>query len=99
MAITRKDLQYEVDRLNKKYCKNTKHKLSVQGAYGGYQVQLTGKRRKDGKGYRGYLRSGVSSMTYGFRSAKDTLFDLYANDSQGYLKRRINEFEKLKRRR
>ena len=29
MAITKKDLQYEVDRLNNKYCKNTKHKLYV----------------------------------------------------------------------
>lgn len=48
MAITKKVLQEEVDKLNKKYCARTENELRIQGAYGGYQVQLTGKRRKDG---------------------------------------------------
>lgn len=39
MAITKKDLQEEVDKLNKKYCARTGNELRIQGAYGGYQVQ------------------------------------------------------------
>lgn len=54
--ITKKDLQVEVDRLNKKYCSRTGNELRFQGAYGGYQVQLTGKRRKDGKGFVVWVR-------------------------------------------
>ena len=38
MAITKKDLQAEVDKLNKKYCARTGNELRIQGAYGGYQV-------------------------------------------------------------
>lgn len=38
MAITRKDLEAEVARLNDKYCSRTGNELRVQGAYGGYQV-------------------------------------------------------------
>lgn len=76
MAITRKDLEAEVARLNDKYCSRTGNELRVQGAYGGYQVQLTGKRRKDGKGFRG-MGSGCTEITYGFQSARDTLADLW----------------------
>ena len=61
MAITKRDLQAEVDRLNEKYCGKTGNELRIQGAYGGYQVQLMGKRRKDGKGYRG-MGSGVRKL-------------------------------------
>ena len=57
MAITKKDLQEEVDKLNKKYCARTGNELRIQGAYGGYQVQLTGKRRKDGKENGAHRRS------------------------------------------
>lgn len=67
MAITKKDLQAEVDKLNKKYCARTGNELRIQGAYGGYQVQLTGKRRKDGKGYRG-MGSGCTEITYGYQN-------------------------------
>ena len=36
MAITKRDLQAEVDKLNKKYCARTGNELRIQGAYGGY---------------------------------------------------------------
>lgn len=49
MAITKKDLQEEVDKLNKKYCARTGNELRIQGAYGGYQVQLTGNVARTGK--------------------------------------------------
>lgn len=97
MAITKKDLQYEVDRLNNKYCKNTKHKLYVSQAYGGYQVNLTGKRRKDGKGFRGYLGSGATHITYGHDTARNTLKKLFEVDSRGYIKEKVNYYEKQKR--
>lgn len=83
--ITKKDLQVEVDRLNKKYCSRTGNELRIQGAYGGYQVQLTGKRRKDGKGFRG-MGSGCTEITYGYQSARDTLAVLYKNEARGDLK-------------
>lgn len=72
MAITKKDLQEEVDKLNKKYCARTGNELRIQGAYGGYQVQLTGKRRKDGKGYRG-MGSGCVDVTSGYQSARNAM--------------------------
>ena len=37
MAITKRDLQAEVDKLNKKYCARTGNELRIQGAYGGYR--------------------------------------------------------------
>ncbi len=94
---SRLDLKNEVARLNKKYCKNTKHELTVRSAYGGYQVQLRGKPSKNGKGYRGYIGSGGVDVTSGFTTAKNTLFDLFKRDSQGFLKRTISHYEKRKR--
>jgi hypothetical protein len=97
MAITQKDLKTEVANFNKKYCRNTKHELFVQGAYGGYQVQLRGKKRLNGNGYRGVIGSGVVDVTRGFDSAKNTLMNLYKTDAQGRLKSTINYYEKSKR--
>ena len=94
---TKKELREEIDRLNKKYCKNTKNKLVLGSAYGGYQVQLTGKRYKNNpRKWRG-IGSGVSSMTYGFQSAKNTLNNLYEIDSKGYLRSRIKDYERPRR--
>ena len=93
MAITKKDLQVEVDRLNAKYCRRTGNELRVQGAYGGYQVQLTGKRRKDGKGWRG-IGTGCTEVTYGYQSARQTLNDLWTADSKGYVKSKISSYER-----
>lgn len=90
--ITKKDLQVEVDRLNKKYCSHTGNELRIQGAYGGYQVQLTGKRRKDGKCFRG-MGSGCTEITYGYQSARDTLADLYKNEARGYVRDKVRSYE------
>ena len=91
---TKKELREEIDRLNKKYCRNTKNKLVLGSAYGGYQVQLTGKRYKNNPHKWRGIGSGVSSMTYGFQSAKNTLSDLHEIDSKGYLQSRIKHYEK-----
>ena len=93
MAITKKDLEYEVAQLNEKYCKKTGNELRVAQAYGGYQVQLTGKRRKDGKGYRG-MGSGASEITYGYLPARETLANLHKQDARGWVKETISIHEK-----
>lgn len=95
--ITKKELQAQVDSLNNTMCKNTKHKYVVSGAYGGYQVQLTGKRSKDGKGWRGALRSGNTSVTSGYQSARTTLNDLNSKVVSGEAKRQLSYWEKQKR--
>lgn len=66
--------------------------MRIQGAYGGYQVQLTGKRRKDGKGFRG-MGSGCTEITYGYQSARDTLVDLYKNEARGYVRDKVRSYE------
>lgn len=83
---TKKDLQYEINRLNNKYCKGGKNKLTLSEAYGGYQVQLTGKRKKAGGYYKDSLGSGCASITYGYESATKTLDALYKSDSKGWLR-------------
>lgn len=98
MAITKKDLEAEVARLNDKYCSRTGNELRVQGAYGGYQVQLTGKRRKDGKGYRG-MGSGCTEITYGFQSARDTLADLWRYEAKGDVRNKVRAYEPKRERR
>lgn len=57
MAFTKKDLQKQVDYLNERYFKNSVDKLVVDQAYGGYQVNLTGKRNKDGSWKRRYVKN------------------------------------------
>lgn len=94
MAITKKDLQAEVDRLNKKYCGKSKHTLCVSSAYGGYKIDLTGKPRKDGKGYRG-MGTAVSGVTRGYTSARQTLNDLIYADASGIIQDRVKRCDKL----
>lgn len=93
MAITKKDLQNHVDHLNNKYCKNTKNKLVIHQAYGGYQVMLTGKTYNRGNKtfYRkGSLRSsGVEIGNTWHDSAKNTLVGLYKAESKGWLQSQI----------
>lgn len=98
---SRADLKREVERLNKKYCKNTKNELMVSGAYGGVKVNLTGKEYKRGKKthwYKGSLGSGQADITYGYTSPKATLFKLYEADSKGWLKSSIKRYEPKKKR-
>ena len=91
---TKKELFAEVERLNKKYCSKTKNKLRVSQAYGGYEVQLTGKRYKNNpKKWRG-IGSGCVEITHGHNTATKTLEDLYRYDSKGYVKNNIRYYEK-----
>lgn len=93
LVFTKKDLLSEVERLNEKYCKKTKNELYVQCAYGGYQVQLTGKKRKDGKGFVGIGTSRIN-VTRGYHTANETLVELYQSDSKGDVEQTIKYFEK-----
>ena len=95
---TKKDLQAEIKRLNAKYCKNTKNKLDISQAYGGYEVVLTGKRFKNNprKWRKGSLGSGQSSVTCGHDSATKTLNSLYKAESKGWLRSSIKYYEKRK---
>lgn len=97
MAITKKDLQEEVDKLNKKYCSRSGNQLRISSAYGGYQVQLSGKKRKDGKGYRG-IGSGCVNVTYGYQSARNALADLWKYDSKGFVRKTVRDHERYNRR-
>lgn len=93
---TKKDLQNEIKRLNVKYCKNTKNKIDIDQAYGGYQVVLTGKKFKNNtkKYYKNSLGSGCASLTYGYGTATNALNDLYKSESKGWLKSSIRHYEK-----
>lgn len=73
MSYTFKNLQSEVDRLNKQYKKSDKTavKLKVDCAYGGYKVVV-----KQNMPYG----SGVASVTNGFQTAKETAFDLFQRE-------------------
>lgn len=96
---SKKDLYDEVERLNKKYCKNTKSYLRVSQAYGGYEVVLTGKPYNKGSKtyYRGRLGSGSTPVGNDYHgSIKDTLFGLYKADSKGNVKRKIKYWDSYK---
>ncbi len=95
---TKKDLQNEVNRLNAKYCKNTKNHLVIHEAYGGYAVELTGKTYKRGNKiyYRkGSLGSGCSDIGNSYHdTATNTLSGLYKADARGWIKNSIRYHEK-----
>lgn len=91
---TKKDLEYEIRRLNEKYCKSGKNELRLSQAYGGYQVQLTGKRTKKGGFYKNSLRSGAASITSGYGNASETLSALYKADSRGWLSSDVKHYRK-----
>lgn len=103
MAFTKKDLQKQVDYLNERYFKNSVDKLVVDQAYGGYQVNLTGKRNKDGSWKKHSTGSGRKCVTYGYLTARevsDKLDNLEYRDEFNYLrkeeKKRISQ-EKRRR--
>ena len=52
--------------------------------------------RKDGKGYRG-MGSGCAEITYGYKSAKETLFDLWKNDAKGWVKLTVKNHDKKRK--
>lgn len=91
---TKKDLQYEVDRLNNKYCKNTKNKLTISQAYGGYSVELVGKRHKKTHRLLKGAMSGSSSVGNQYHdTATNTLMGLYKAESRGWIKSTIKTHE------
>jgi len=93
---TKKHLEWEVDRLNRKYCRDTKNQFRVQSAYGGYQVQLTGKPYANNPNrYRG-MGTRVLSVTPRFTSASDTLNVLHSAEKQGILLEDIMRAERMK---
>ena len=96
--VTKKDLFSRVNALNRKYCKNTKNVLRVSQAYGGYEVQLTGKKDKRYKNknrwLKGSLGSGVACITYGHDTARNTLNKLNEYDSKGYVRSSIRHYQK-----
>lgn len=96
---SKKDLYDLVNKLNKKYCKNTKNELTVNEAYGGYCVGLTGKKYKRGKkifSRKGSLGSGfgnIGSQDY-HDTATNTIASLYKADFRGWIKNQIRYYEK-----
>ena len=90
---TKKDLQEHVKHLNEKYCKNTKNKLVISQAYGGYSVVLTGKTYKRGK-KTFYRKHSLGSAVVGVGNdwhdtATNTLNGLYKAESRGWLQSQI----------
>lgn len=96
---TKKDLCREVERLNDKYCKNTKNHLVVGEAYGGYEVQLRGKEYKRGKKTfrrKGSMSGAIAIGNQGYDTATKTLAGLWYADSRGWVKNQIRYKEKNK---
>ena len=95
---TKKDLERYVKELNNKYCKNTKNHLVINQAYGGYEVNLTGKTYKKGNKicYRkGSLGSGCSTIGNQYHdSATKTLEGLYKADSRGWVLGQVRHYER-----
>lgn len=86
---TKKDLEKEVSRLNRKYAKNSPNELVVHQAYGGYEVNLQGKQDKRYKGFK--LRRGAMSGAAGIGNqyhdnATKTLAGLKTAESRGWVR-------------
>ena len=97
---TYRDLQAEVNRLNNKYCKRTKNELTISRAYGGYSVELVGKRNKrTGKRLKGAMTGSSSVGNQYHDTATNTLMALYKADARGWVKNSVksHEPEKVKK--
>lgn len=97
---TKKDLQNYVNELNERYCKKTKNYLTIDQAYGGYEIELTGKTYKRGsKTYykKGSLGSGATCIGNQYHdTATKTLEGLYKADARGWILNAIKYYEKRK---
>jgi hypothetical protein len=94
---TLSDLNKEVDRLNKKYCKNTKNHLVVGKNGYGYSVNLTGKTYKRGKKThwrKGSIGSGEVRMTGLGKTKSETIDRIRQEERSGNLKRVIRKRER-----
>lgn len=97
-SVTLSDLNQEVDRLNKKYCKNTKNHLVIGKNGYGYSVNLTGKTYKRGKKHlwkKGSIGSGEVRLTGLGKTKKETLERIRSEEQSGHLKHVIRRREKL----
>lgn len=91
---TKKDLQLEVARLNNKYCKLTKNKFEISQAYGGYSVELVGKRNKrTGQLLKGAMHGSASVGNSYYDTATNTLSGLYKADARGWVKSAVRFHE------
>lgn len=96
-TVTLSDLNSEVDRLNKKYCKNTKNHLKVEKNGYGYSVNLTGKTYKRGKKTfwrKGSIGSGEVRLTGLGKTKAETIQRIREEERSGNLKRIIRRREK-----
>ena len=80
MRITITDLRNEVKDLNERYAKRSKYHLVISYAYGGYSVHIRAKDK-----YIKLLGSGVSEITCGHDSARNTIDKLMLADSRGWI--------------
>ena len=92
---TKADLQREVTRLNRKYCKNKKNHLVIDKNGFGYSVNLTGKpdkrykRFRTRKGSLGTAQVRVSGYYSG--TSGEVKKRLLANEKDGTLRRIIRK--------
>ena len=84
--------------MNNKYCKHTKNKLAISQAYGGYSVELVGKRNKrTGRLLKGAM-SGAGYVGNCYHdTATNTLCGLYKSDARGWVKSAIRSHEPKRR--
>lgn len=95
---TIKELNAEVERLNKKHCKHTKNHLVVGKNGYGYSVNLTGKTYKRGKKTywrKGSIGSGEVRLTGLGKTKGETIAAIRKADNNGELKRIIRRKEKI----
>ena len=83
------ELQTELNRLNDRYCKNTKHELTTHHESGRTIVSLDPKWRKNKRTGRFYAPRGTGgSVTIASgANKKEALFNLFKQDSYGEVKR------------
>lgn len=93
---TKRDLEAEVERLNKKYCKSGKNEFAINQAYGGYEVVLTGKKRKNGEPVKGSLGTGVVSITDGHDTATKTIDAIFKSESRNWLQSQVKYYKNRK---
>ena len=89
------ELQKELDRLNDRYCKKTKHELTTHHESGRTIVSLDPKWRKNkrtGKYYAPKGTGGSVTIASG-ANKKEALFKLFKQDSYGEVKRIIKTRE------
>lgn len=95
---TKKDLEKEVNRLNKKYTKNKKNEFVIHRAYGGYTVELQGKRDKRAKKRYKLLKGAMSgSAPVGNQyhdSATNTIKGLKHAEERGWVKSAVLHYDK-----